>query len=281
MSRCITGRTALAGVVGWPVDQSLSPVIFNAWIEAAGIDAIYLALPAGKDRLAALVSGLRGGVVRGLNVTAPFKEEALALADRARPAARRAGAANLLLFGTDCVIEADNTDGEGLIAALAEQARGFDPSAAPVVVLGAGGAARGAAAALLASGTPEVRFVNRTAARAQGLAERIGSRARWFRQDSIEEALRGAGALINATPQGAAAIGSFLEALPSTAVVMDMVYRPLTTPLLSAARDRGLAVVDGLAMLIAQARPSFAAMFGVPPPHADVRALAAAVLGKE
>jgi shikimate dehydrogenase len=211
---------------------------------------------------------LRGGVVRGLNVTSPFKALALAAADEASATARRAGAANLLLFEPEGDVWANNTDGEGLLAAFAEQAPGFDPAAGPVVILGAGGAARGAVAAFLDAGAPAVRLVNRSSERAQALAVEFG--------DAVTAAdvgaLTGANAIINATP---AAPDIPLQQAPASAVVMDMVYRPLDTPLLIAARALGLRTVDGLAMLIGQARPSFRAFFGVDPPDdVDVRARA-------
>ena len=141
----ITGKTTVAGVVGAPVTHSLSPVIHNAWLAAAGIHGVYVPFAPSRDGFTAFVKGLAGGAIRGLNVTVPFKEEALDLATHVSLRARRAGAANLLIFGSDGSVAADNTDGEGLLGALAAQAPGFDVESGPVVLLGAGGAARGAA----------------------------------------------------------------------------------------------------------------------------------------
>ena len=138
MTRPITGATLVAGVVGRPVRHSLSPLIHNAWLTAAGIDGVYVAFSPSETGLATLLNGFRGAVVRGLNVTLPFKAEALALADQASDAARAAGAANLLVFHDDDAVMADNTDGLGLLAALRDQAD-FEPAAGPVVVLGAFG----------------------------------------------------------------------------------------------------------------------------------------------
>ncbi len=275
MSRPITGATVVAGVVGAPVSHSLSPVIFNAWLKAARIDAVYVAFPTSDAGLAALVRGFRGGVVRGLNVTAPLKEQALALADEVSEAARRAGAANLLIFAPDGAAVADNTDGAGLLSALQEQAPGLDLRAAPAVILGAGGAARGAAAALIAAGVPQVRLVNRTHSRAASLAAAMGPKTAAFPWTVAAAAFSGAGLIINSTPPSAR-IDSVvsLADVPASVVVMDMVYRPVRTPFLMRAEAHGLRVVDGLAMLIGQARPAFAAMFGAPPPPVDVRALA-------
>ena len=282
MSR-ISSTTRLAGVIGRPVAHSLSPLIHNAWIETAGLDAVYVALSPSEDWLAPLLSGCRGGLVVGLNVTLPFKTLALELADRASERAWRAGAANLLLFGDDDQIAADNTDGLGLMAAFAAQAPDFDVAGQVVTVLGAGGAARGAAAALIGAGAGAVRLVNRTRERAQQIVEVLGPKIQVFGWDQLPAALDGAAALINSTSlglEGGEPLTLSLEGLPMTAVVMDMVYRPLRTPLLIAAQAGGHPIVDGLEMLIGQARPSFQALFGQsPPPEVDVRALALAALG--
>lgn len=282
MTARITGTTAVAGVVGHPVRHSLSPLIHNAWLAAAAIDGVYVPLEAPDGRLAPLIEGLRGGVLRGLNVTLPFKEAALAAADVATDAARRAGAANLILFRADGVVEADNTDGAGLLGAFAVQAPSFRPDAGPVVILGAGGAARGAAAALLAAGAPQVRLVNRTRAKAGAIGAALGEKVVIFDWTETDAALAGATALINATSlglDGKAPLVISLGALPAKAAVMDMVYRPLRTPLLIAAQAAGRQTVDGLEMLIRQAVPSFEALFGQPPPaDLDIRALALAVL---
>jgi shikimate dehydrogenase len=273
----------VAGVIGRPVRHSLSPAIHNAWLAAAGIDGVYVALSPAPERLAAFVDGLRGGgVLSGINVTVPYKEQALALADRASERASRAGAANLLLFGADGGVVADNTDGVGLLGAFAAQAPRFAVAAGPVVVLGAGGAARGAAAALLEAGAPEVRLINRTRARAEAIAATLGHGLRVFGWQEAADALRGSGALVNATTLGLAGgepLDLDLASLSTSAAVMDMVYRPLITPLLARARDGGRAIVDGLEMLIRQAEPSFEALFGQSPPaDVDVRGIALAAL---
>ena len=282
MSPAVSGVTAVAAVVGRPVRHSLSPLIHNAWLAAAGIDGVYVALSPTEERFAAFVEGLRGGVMRGLNVTLPFKAAALAAADIIGDAARSAGAANLLLFREDGSIFADNTDGAGLLDAFGAQAPGFDASSAPVVVLGGGGAARGAAAALLAAGAPQVRLVNRTRAKAEVVREALGANITVYDWADREAVLAGAGALVNATSlglSGAEALDISLAALPAGAPVMDMVYRPLWTPLLQQAKREGRPAVDGLEMLIRQAAPSFRAFFGQDPPtNVDVRAKALAVL---
>jgi shikimate dehydrogenase len=278
----ISGAALVAGVVGQPVRHSLSPLIHNAWIAEAGLNAVYAPFAPPADGFEPFVQGLRRSGVRGLNVTLPFKEVALRLADAADAAATAAGAANLLLFGEDGRIEARNTDGIGLLAAFAEQAPGWRVDAAPVVVLGAGGAGKGAVAALSQAGA-EVRLVNRTLERAQAVADQFDRVSAWP-LSRIAEAFEGAGAIVNATSAGFGEGDSLdvpLHAAPAGAVVMDMVYKPLRTGLLQAAEAAGLPTVDGLAMLVGQAIPSFEALFGVAPPASvNVRALALAAIGE-
>lgn len=280
MSAPITASTRIAGVVGHPVRHSLSPVIHNAWLQAAGVDAVYLAFAPTEQGFEALVGGLRGGVVIGLNVTIPFKEAAVALADRPTPQALRAGAANLLLFSPDGSIAADNTDGVGLLYALGQA--GF-ASFSPVVVLGAGGAARGAVLSLLDAGAPSIRLVNRSIERAKAIAA-LDGRISVHGWDEAPQALDGVAAVINATSLGMTGqppLELALDAAPPSAVVMDMVYKPLRTGLLEAAARRGHPTADGLSMLIGQAIPSFTAMFGqAPPADVDVRGLCERVLGE-
>ena len=281
-SAAFTGAARVAGVVGAPVRQSLSPLIHNTWIAAAGLDAVYAPFSPAPGRFEAFVEGLRGGGLCGLNVTLPFKEAALAIADRADAAAQACGAANLLLFDADGGIEARNTDGLGLLHAFAEQAPEWRPRGARVVVLGAGGAARAAVAALCSKGA-EVNVVNRTHARAVALVEALGV-GRAVETSRLPDLIGDATAIVNATAAGLEGAGELdvsLSRAKAGAVVMDMIYKPLRTPLLARAAACDLTAVDGLAMLIGQARPSFKALFGVEPPaHVDVRAIALSALGE-
>jgi shikimate dehydrogenase len=262
--------TVIAGVAGRPVTHSLSPLIHRNWIAAAELDADYRAFaPEDEAGFAALIAEGRAGGLRGLNVTAPFKEQALAAADEVSDTARLCGSANLLVFEGGRVI-ADSTDGAGLMAALAEQAPEFALDGRPVLILGAGGAARAAAAALKAAGA-EVGVLNRTRERADRLAADLGVRAEG------PEALAETALVVNAL---SVAPDIDIGALRDDAVLMDMTYRPLLTPFLAAGRARELKTVDGLAMLIGQARPSFRALFGIEPPPVDVRGLAVSALGE-
>ena len=277
----ITGAARVGGVVGAPVAHSLSPLIHNAWLEAAGIDGAYVPFAVQEDGFEAFVRGMRGGVVAGVNVTAPFKERALAAADVADDAAQAAGAANLLLFRADGTATARNTDGLGLVAALARQAPALQLAGARAALIGAGGAARGAAPVLLQAGLAELRIVNRTFRRARDLAAALGPAARAYPWEALEEAVDGADLVVNATSSAGDALDVPWRAARRGAVAMDMVYRPLRTAFLAEAAKQGLATVDGLEMLIGQARPTFEALFGAPPPeHVDVRGLALAALGE-
>jgi len=284
MSSRISGAAIVGGVCGQPIRHSMSPVLHNAWIQAAGLDGAYVPFAPAADRFETFVDGLRGGAVRGVNVTIPFKERALALADTASDLATMAGAANLLIFAEDGSVHADNTDGPGLLGAIAAQAPGFDVAAAPVVILGAGGAARGAVAALLLAGAPKVTIVNRTLARAQELVEAFGPKVFAAEEAALPGLLGEAGLVINATSLGLGGgegPAADLTLTPHTAVVMDMVYKPLRTEFLRRAQAAGRRTVDGLEMLLRQAIPTFEAIYGVAPsPEVDVRGLALKLLGE-
>jgi shikimate dehydrogenase len=268
----ITGAALLAGIAGQPVAHSLSPVIHNAWLEAGGIDGAYMPFaPKDAEGFDALVAAGRAGLVQGLNVTAPFKEQAFALADEASAAAQATGSANILVFDDGCV-RADSSDGVGVLYALAEQAPGLKLKDAVVVMLGAGGAARAGAGALIEAGA-SIRILNRSRDRAEALAADLGASV----SVADETALASADLVINALSVQPTIDLSLLK---PTAVVMDMTYKPVVTPFLEAARARGLTTVDGLAMLIGQAAPSFTALFRRPPPPLDLRALLLAHLGE-
>ncbi|ASE41151.1 shikimate dehydrogenase [Brevundimonas vesicularis] len=263
----------VAGIAGNPVAHSLSPVIHNAWLAAGGIDGAYVPFaPADAAGFEALVAAGRAGLIMGLNVTAPFKEQAFALAEQATPAARLTSSANILQFENGLVL-ADSSDGVGLMRGLKEQAPGLDVAGRPVVMLGAGGAARAGSGALVEAGA-EVRIVNRSPERAEALAADLGPSVRVMADG---DACDGAALVINAL--SVAPTIDFDRIAPGT-VVMDMTYKPLSTPFLTAARERGLPTVDGLAMLIGQAAPSFEALFRRPPPPLDLRALLMTHLGE-
>jgi shikimate dehydrogenase len=263
----IKGSTKLAGVIGWPVKHSRSPRLHGFWAKHYGIDAAYVPLAVKPEDFESAVRALPKLGFAGANVTVPHKEAALKLADIVDPSAKRIGAANTLIFHADGKIEARNTDAFGFGAHLMQSAPDWRKNR-PAVVLGAGGAARAILVSLLDDGVPEIRVANRTRARADNLAKEFGPKIRVVDWDARETALDNAGLLVNTTTQGMdgqPAIAIDLARLPADAVVDDLVYVPLETPLLAQARKRGLKTVDGLGMLLHQGRPGFVAWFGTMP----------------
>jgi shikimate dehydrogenase len=260
-------RPLLAGVCGFPIGHSKSPVLFAHWFREHCIGGHYVPLRVAPEAFSTVLRALPLAGFRGVNVTVPHKRAALALADRASGAARVIGAANTLTF-EDGAIAADNSDAFGFIANLRAGAPDWEPSAGPAVLLGAGGAARAAAYVLLERGAPALRIANRTRARAEEIAADLGGPIEVVDWAAREDALDGAAIIVNATSLGMLAkppLALRLDAASRTALVTDMVYNPLETPLLAAARSRGMPVVDGLGMLLHQARPGFRAWFGADP----------------
>ena len=264
----MTDGFRLAGVMGWPVAHSRSPLLHGHWLRQYGIDGAYVKLAVAPERLEAALRGLPALGFAGCNVTLPHKQAVARLVDRIGPAAARLGAVNLVTVAADGTLDGRNTDGTGFLAALADADPAWSATAGPAVVLGAGGAARAIVAALLDAGAPVVRLLNRTRARAEELAEALGGVIEVRNWAHRAAALEGAALLVNTTTQGMAgqpALDLDLAALPRAALVSDIVYTPLETPLLEAARARGNRVSPGLGMLLHQARPAFAAWFGVLP----------------
>ncbi len=254
----------LAAVIGWPIGHSLSPLIHRTWADREGAPAYYipLAVEPGFDAFAAAASRLSALGFAGANVTIPHKENALKWAGRASPDAAAAGAANMITFDEDAAY-ADNSDIGGFAQALDDVLASGDPRGR-ALVLGAGGAARGVALALQRLGYEEIVICNRTAARAEALARRIhgGRVAPWEMRSDL--AAR-ADVLVNATAlgmTGQARLDIDLAAAPGHAIVSDIVYDPLVTPLLAEAAARGLRTLDGLVMLMNQAAPGYRAWLG-------------------
>lgn len=268
----------LAGVMGWPVGHSRSPALHGHWLRRHGLRGAYVALATPPEAFDAALRGLVALGFAGANVTIPHKERALALADVATARARRIGAANTLVV-RDGAVEADNTDGFGFIENLRQRAPDWRADAGPALVLGAGGAARAVVAALLDAGAPGVRLVNRTRDRAEALAAALGGPVTVLDWAQAAAAADGAATLVNTTSLGMAGqppLEVSLDAAPPGALATDIVYVPLETPFLARAAARGLRTVDGLGMLLHQARPGFEAWFGVAPEVDD--ALRRAVL---
>jgi shikimate dehydrogenase len=258
----------IAGLLGWPVAHSRSPVIHNYWLARYGIPGRYTLFPVPPERLADALVGLAALRMRGCNVTTPHKQAVMPLIDDVDPLARRIGAVNTIVVQDDGSLRGFNNDGNGFVQSIRDAKPDWRPDSGPITVLGAGGAARAVVASLAAQGATEIRVVNRTFERAQELAALLGRPVQALRWEAREEALDGIALLANATNQGMAGkppLDSGLARLPQAAIVGDLIYTPPETPLLAAARARGNLTVNGLGLLLNQARPAFPAWFGVMP----------------
>jgi len=278
----LNGKTILAGVLGWPISHSLSPRLHNYWLESLGINGVYLPLEVLPENFEHAVRALPQLGFVGANVTTPHKEAALAVVDTDDNNSRRIGAVNTIVCKADGTLHGSNTDGYGFLKNLCAGCSQWSADRGSAVVLGAGGAARAVVGALVDSGVPEVRLVNRTRSRAEVLARDIGGVISVIDWKDLAQALRDAALLVNTTilgMSGSPPLKIDLSPLPSNAVVTDIVYTPITTELLRQARARGNPVVDGLGMLLYQARPGFTTWFGIEPEVSD--GLRAAVLKKE
>jgi shikimate dehydrogenase len=258
-----------ACIIGWPVAHSRSPLIHAYWLSKYNIRGSYEKQPVRPGELEAFLQGMPARGFRGCNVTLPHKEAAFAAAARKHPEARAVGAANTLWY-EDGELACDNTDGAGFMSHLAASAPAFDARACGVAtILGAGGAARAIVHALLSAGVGEVSLFNRTRSRADALAAFFGPRVKAYAWREAGDRSRDAGILVNATTLGMEACRGEPAIDPAVldmrCVVADLVYVPLKTPLLAAARARGLTTVDGLGMLLHQAVPGFEKWFGVRP----------------
>ncbi|MCX7302791.1 MAG: shikimate dehydrogenase [Hyphomicrobiales bacterium] len=255
-----------AFVCGHPIAHSRSPKIHGYWLERYGLTGSYEAIDVAPDVAPAFFATLAERGLAGGNVTIPHKEAAFAAAFRRDEAAEAIGAVNTLWFENGRLV-GGNTDAAGFTANLDERSPGWE-LAGTAVVLGAGGAARAVVHALKTRGLRDIRVVNRTVGRAVDLADRFGDGVTAHPVGATPELLADAGLLVNTTALGMAGKGAPDElpaepaALPRHAIVTDIVYVPLETPLLAASRARGLRTVDGLGMLLHQAVPGFERWFG-------------------
>jgi shikimate dehydrogenase len=261
-------RFLLAGVMGDPVMHSRSPKLHNYWLAKYGLAGTYLPLAISAERLRAALRALPALGFAGCNLTIPHKEAALDIVDKLDPLARRIGAVNCVVVAPDGSLEGRNHDGFGYIESVREAQPKWRADTGPIVVIGAGGGARAVLVGLVDQGAREIRLVNRTPARGKALAQDLGGPIGALRWEEREAALEGAAMLINATNQGMLGeppLDIALDRLPVSALVSDIVYIPRETALLAAARRRGNPTVNGLGMLLHQARPAFHAWFGIMP----------------
>jgi shikimate dehydrogenase len=254
--------------MGWPVAHSRSPLIHNHWIAEYGLSGAYVLLPVRPDRLEAALRGLPALGFAGCNLTIPHKVEAMRWLDTVDAQAQRIGAVNTVVVAEDGTLRGHNTDAFGFIESLHQAQAQWRADAGPACVIGAGGAARAVLCALLDDGAPSIRLCNRSGDKAHDMAQEFGPRVQAVPWEQRNTALEGVNVLVNTTNQGMHgqdALDLVLDDLPAGALVADIIYVPLQTPLLAAAQARGNPTVHGLGMLLHQARPAFEAWFGVRP----------------
>ena len=262
----------LAGLMGWPVGHSRSPIIHNHWITEHGLRGSYVLLSVEPGQLEQALRALPVLGFAGCNLTIPHKVAALSIVDRIDPLAARIGAINCIVVEADGSLTGKNTDAYGYVQSLRDAQPDWRPDAGPALVLGAGGAARAVIAGLLDSGAPLIRLTNRSPDKTAELVAAFGPQVTALDWTERHAALDGAALVVNTTNlgmQGQAALDLDLTALSPQALVSDIVYVPLETPLLAAAKRKGNATVNGLGMLLNQARPAFDAWFGVMPAISD------------
>ena len=270
-------RFLLAGVMGDPVMHSRSPKLHNYWLAKYGLSGVYVPLAITAGQLRAALRALPALGFSGCNLTIPHKEAALEIVDQIDPLARRVGAVNCVVVAADGSLKGQNHDAFGYIESVREAQPSWRADRGPIIVIGAGGGARAVLVSLIDAGASEIRLVNRTLARAKSLARELGGSIMALNWQEREAALEDAAMLINATSQGMVGeppLDLALDSLPVSALVSDVIYIPRETALLAAARKRGNQTVNGLGMLLHQARPAFHAWFGIMPEvTAELRAM--------
>jgi len=275
-------RFLLAGVMGWPVMQTRSPMLHNYWFGKHGLAGSYVPLAVKPEGLKAALRGLPALSFSGCNLTIPHKQAAMEIVDEVDVTAKRIGAISCIVVRPDGSLTGSNNDYYGFIHNILDFVPDWNAGAGPVAVMGAGGGARAVVYGLLERGAREIRLVNRTLARAQTLARELGGPIQVLPWEERHAALDGVAMLVNATSQGMvgqAPLDLKLDKLSKAALVADIIYIPRETPLIAAARARGNRTVTGLGMLLHQGRPAWKAWFGIEPQvTAELRALIEATL---
>jgi len=261
-------RFYLAGVMGMPIMHSRSPMLHNYWFKQQGMAGSYVPLAIQPTGLATALRALHPLGFSGCNLTIPHKQEAMKIVDEVNDAARQIGAISCVTVRADSSLLGSNNDAFGFIRNIQQAQPQWRADAGPIVVIGAGGGSRAVCFGLMQEGAREIRLVNRSDARAQQLADDFGAPLKSYPWAQRHDVLAGAALVVNTTSQGMVGqtpLDIHLDPLPSSALVTDIVYSPLETPLLAAARLRGNVTVDGLGMLLHQGPPAWKSWFGLEP----------------
>ncbi|MGC2518683.1 MAG: shikimate dehydrogenase [Burkholderiales bacterium] len=270
-------RFLLAGVMGWPVMHSRSPMLHNYWFRQHGLAGTYVPLAIRPEGLAAALRALHPLGFAGVNLTIPHKQQAMTIVDEVDAVAKSIGAISCVVVRPDGSLAGSNNDCYGFIHNISQEQPGWQADAGPVVVIGAGGGARAVCYGLAQAGAREIRLVNRTFARAKAIADEFGGPIEALRWEQRDDVLEGAAMVVNTTSCGMVgqpALDIKLDKLPASALAADIIYIPLETPFLAAARRRGNRTVNGLGMLLHQGRPAWKAWFGIEPEvTAELRAM--------
>jgi len=270
-------RFLLAGVMGWPVMHSRSPMLHNYWFKQHGLAGTYLPLAIRPEGLAAALRALHPLGFAGCNLTIPHKQEAMKIVAEVDALARSIGAISCVVVRSDGSLAGTNNDCYGFIHAVKTEQPSWRADSEPIVVIGAGGGSRAVCYGLAQEGAKEIRLVNRTLARAKSIADEFGGPIKALPWEQRHDALEGAAMVVNTTSCGMVGQGALdirLDKLPKTALAADIIYIPLETPFLAVARMRGNRTVNGLGMLLNQGRPAWKAWFGIEPEvTAELRAM--------
>ncbi len=270
-------RFLLAGVMGWPVMHSRSPMLHNYWFKKHDLAGAYVPLAIRPEGLAAALRALHPLGFAGCNLTIPHKQQAMTIVDEVDALARSIGAISCVVVRPEGSLSGTNNDCYGFIQNVRQEQPGWRADAGPIVVIGAGGGSRAVCYGLAREGAKEIRLLNRTFARAKEIADEFGGPIKALPWEQRHEVLAGAAMLVNTTSCGMVGqplLDIRLDKLPESALAADIIHIPLETPFLAAARSRGNRTVNGLGMLLNQGRPAWKAWFGIEPEvTAELRAM--------
>jgi len=261
-------RFHMAGVMGWPVMHSRSPMMHNYWMEQQGLAGTYVPLAIEPGKIGPALRAMHPLGFAGCNLTIPHKQAAMEIVDEVDEVAKKIGAISCVVVRDDGSLFGTNNDWLGFLGNLKEFHPDWRADAGPVTVIGAGGGSRAVCYALLDQGVTEIRLVNRTRERAEKLAEEFGGPIAVHPWEERHDALDGVAMAVNVTSQGMqgeTALDIQLDALPVDAIAADIIYIPLETPFLAAARARGNPTLNGVGMLLHQGPPAWKRWFGVEP----------------